>query len=175
DNTDPSDGIPTIDSSTREHSFPGAQAFITGSSQAKYMTWDGIRTVDYLLSRDDVDPSRIGITGGSGGGTQSAYIAAFDDRIYAAAPGNYITNFSRLLQSIGPQDAEQNLPNGIKMGIDHADLLSVRAPKPALIYATTRDFFSIAGTWETYREVKGQYTVLGNAETFGVTVDHPGH
>lgn len=172
---DPEKGSSTIGSSTREHSYPGAQAFITGSSQANYMTWDGIRSVDYLLTRSDVDPSRIGITGGSGGGTQSAYIAAYDDRIYAAAPGNYITNFTRLLQSIGPQDAEQNLPRGLKMGIDHADLLSVRAPKPALIYATTRDFFSIEGTWETYREVKAQYSALGTPDNFDITVDHAGH
>jgi hypothetical protein len=53
---------------TSEHSYAGAQAFITGSSQARYMIWDGIRAVDYLLSREEVDPERIGITGMSGGG-----------------------------------------------------------------------------------------------------------
>jgi hypothetical protein len=86
-------GNSIIGGPTKEHSYPGAQAFITGSSQAMYMIWDGIRAVDYLLTREEVDPSRIGITGRSGGGTQSAYIAAFDDRIYAAAPENYITNY----------------------------------------------------------------------------------
>ena len=85
---------------TTEHSYPGTQAFITGSSQARYMIWDGIRAVDYLLSRKEVDPERIGITGRSGGGTQSAYIAAMDERIYAAAPECYITNFTRLFQTI---------------------------------------------------------------------------
>lgn len=130
---------------TKEHSYPGAQAFITGSSQAMFMIWDGIRAVDYLLSRKEVDPSRIGITGRSGGGTQSAYIAAFDDRIKAAAPENYITNFRRLLQSIGPQDAEQNMVSFIERGLDHPDLLIVRAPKPAMMITTTNDFFSIQG------------------------------
>ena len=73
-------------SPTREHSYPGAQLFINGASTAKYMIWDGIRAVDYLLTRKEVDPERIGITGRSGGGTQSSHIAAFDDRIKAAAP-----------------------------------------------------------------------------------------
>ena len=50
------------------------------------MIWDGIRAVDYLLTREEVDSARIGITGRSGGGTQSSQIAALDERIYAAAP-----------------------------------------------------------------------------------------
>jgi dienelactone hydrolase len=66
---------------TKEHSYPGNQAFISGSSQARYMIWDGIRAIDYLLTRKEVDSARLGITGRSGGGTQSSYIAAFDDRI----------------------------------------------------------------------------------------------
>ncbi len=172
---DPATGSSIVGSSTREHSYPGAQAFITGSSQARHMIWDGIRSVDYLLTREEVDSLRIGITGGSGGGTQSAYIAAFDERIYAAAPGNYITNFTRLLQSIGPQDAEQNLLHGIKQGIDHADLLSVRAPKPTLIYATTRDFFSIQGTMETNKELEALYKVYDKPDFFEISIDDAGH
>src|SRR5690606_6078198 len=140
---DPKTGKSSVGGPTIEHSYPGAQAFVTGSSQARYMIWDGIRGVDYLLSRKEVDSDRIGITGRSGGGTQSAYIAAFDERIKAAAPENYITSFTRLFQSIGPQDAEQNFPSGIISGLDHADLLSVRAPKPGLMITTTRDMFSI--------------------------------
>src|SRR5699024_5635092 len=146
-------GKSVVGGPTHQHSYPGAQAFIEGSSQARYMIWDGIRAVDYLLSQKEVDPSKIGITGRSGGGTQSAYIAAFDDRIYAAAPENYITNFTRLLQAIGPQDAEQNFFHGIVSGIDHPDFLEVRAPKPTLMITTTRDFFPIQGAMETEKEV----------------------
>ncbi len=105
---DPKTGKSMVGGPTTEHSYPGAQAFITGSSQARYMIWDGIRAVDYLLTRKEVDPVRIGITGRSGGGTQSAYIAAMDDRILAVAPENYLTSFTRLLQTIGPQDAKCN-------------------------------------------------------------------
>jgi cephalosporin-C deacetylase-like acetyl esterase len=160
---------------TSEHSYPGAQAFISGSSQARYMIWDGIRAVDYLISRKEVDPSRIGITGRSGGGTQSAMIAACDERIYAAAPENYLTNYTRLLQSIGPQDAEQNLFNFIAEGLDHPDFLLVRAPKPALMITTTGDMFNIQGAMETEKEVSRIYDALGKPENFSRCEDDAGH
>lgn len=160
---------------TKEHSYAGAQCFIAGRSQARYMIWDGIRSLDYLISRPEVDPDRIGITGRSGGGTQSAYIAAFDNRVLAAAPENYITSFSRLMESIAPQDAEQNFYHGIARGIDHADLLEVRAPKPALLIATTRDFFSIQGARETWQEVSRAYKILGKPGNFSMVEDDTTH
>jgi hypothetical protein len=172
---DSDSGQSFINGPTDEHSYPGAQVFISGSSYAKYMIWDGIRAVDFLLSRKEVDPDRIGITGRSGGGTQSAYIAAFDDRIIAAAPEGYITNFARLLQSIGPQDAEQNLLNEIERGIDHADFLEVRAPKPTLMITTTNDFFSIQGARETAKEVSGAYNKYGQTDNFRMVEDDAPH
>lgn len=171
----PETGSSMLGGPTKEHSYPGAQAFITGSSQAMFMIWDGIRAVDYLLSRKEVDPSRIGITGRSGGGTQSAYIAAFDDRIKAAAPENYITNFRRLLQSIGPQDAEQNMVSFIERGLDHPDLLIVRAPKPAMMITTTNDFFSIQGARETEKEVTEIYRSYGMEMNFSRVEDIASH
>lgn len=172
---DPKTGVSRIGGPTSEHSYPGAQCFLSGSSMARYEIWDGIRAIDYLVSRPEVDANRIGIHGVSGGGTQSAYIAAFDDRVLAAAPSNYITSFRRLLESIGPQDAEQNFYHGLAEGIDHADLLEVRAPKPALVMATTRDFFSIQGVRETAREVRMVYEAFGKPENFETVEDDLGH
>jgi len=163
---DPETGKSVVGGPTREHSYPGAQAFITGSSQALYMIWDGVRAVDYLMTRKEVDQARIGITGRSGGGTQSAYIAAIDDRICATAPENYLTNYTRLLQTIGPQDAEQNMFNLIFHGLDHPDFLIVRAPKPALMITTTRDMFSIQGAIETEKEVARIYKAYDKEENF---------
>ena len=162
-------------SPTREHSFPGAQLFINGESTAKYMIWDGIRAVDYLLSRKEVDPSRIGITGRSGGGTQTASIAAFDERIKASAPECYITTLEYQLKSGGPQDAEQNFPRGIQLGLDHADLLEVRAPKPTLMITTTRDMFSIQGARDTYEETRLAYKAFGKEENMMMVEDNAGH
>jgi hypothetical protein len=168
-------GKSVIGGPTSEHSYPGAQAFIAGSSQALYMIWDGIRAVDYLLTRTEVDPARIGITGRSGGGTQTAYIAAMDDRIYAAAPENYLTNYTRLLQSIGPQDAEQNLFNIVQHGLDHPDFLIVRAPRPALMITTSGDMFSIQGAVETEKEVARIYKAFNKSENFSRVEDDAGH
>lgn len=168
-------GKSLIGGPTSEHSYSGAQAFISGRSQARYMTWDGIRAVDYLVSRPEVDATRIGITGRSGGGTQTAYVAAFDKRIQAAAPENYITGFRRLLQSIGPQDGEQNFYHGLAHGIDHGDLLEVRAPKPTLMLTTTRDFFNIQGARSTYKEAKQAFKTLGQGNHLQINTDDAPH
>jgi dienelactone hydrolase len=139
------------------------------------MIWDGIRSIDYLLSRKEVDPQRIGITGRSGGGTQSVYISAYDDRILAAAPENYVTGFRYLLTSIGPQDAEQNLPHFLKNNLDFADFLEVRMPKPTLIVSTLNDFFSIQGVRETFKEVQKAYGAFNAEEKFQKTEDVAEH
>lgn len=163
---DPSSGKSSVGSSTAEHSHVGVQCFLTARSLARYFTWDGIRAIDYLTSRPEVDPDRIGVTGLSGGGTQSSYIGAIDPRVIAAAPTGFITSISRLLGSIGPQDAEQVFYHGPLRGIDHADLLEVRAPKPTLQVTTTRDFFSIQGARETAAEVRQVFELLGHPEHF---------
>nr|WP_295932030.1 alpha/beta hydrolase family protein [uncultured Dyadobacter sp.] len=160
---------------TRQHDMPGPQTFITGSSQARYMMWDGIRAVDLLLSQPEVDPARIGMTGRSGGGTQTAFIGALDDRILATAPECYITNFTRLLQSLGPPDAEQNLPDIIGKEFDEPDLLIARAPKPTLMITTLNDYFNHQGSLDTHLEVSRIFKSYGKSENFGIAQDLAGH
>ena len=171
----PEKGASSIGSSTQEHSYPSVQVFLTGKSIARYFLWDGIRGIDYLVSRNEVDPKRIGVHGLSGGGTQAAYISALDDRVTASAPAGYITSYRRLIESVGVQDGEQNFYHGISDGIDHADFIEVRAPKPTLIMATTNDFFSIQGSRETYKEVKRIYELLGKPDNVELTEDDFSH
>ncbi len=171
---DPEIGESRIGSATQEHSYPAAQVFLTGKSIARYFTWDGMRAIDYLVSRPEVDPDRIGVHGLSGGGTQTAYIMAMDDRVAAAAPAGYITSYRRLMESDGVQDGEQNFYHGIVSGLDHADLIEVRAPKPTLIVATTRDFFSIQGVRETYAEARQAFQAFEKMDNLMlVEDDHP--
>ncbi len=172
---DPAQRRSLVGGPTTEHSYLGKQCFLAGSSAAHYFTWDGIRAIDYLVSRPEVDATKIGVTGISGGGTQTSYIAAFDERVVAAAPTCYITSFQRLLESIGPQDAEQNFNGGLRRGIDHADLLEVRAPLPTLVVSTTRDFFSIQGARESFMEAKGAFRALGAEENLSMVEDDHGH
>ena len=84
-----------------------------------------------------------------------------DDRIVAAAPGCYLTNLRRLMETIGAQDAEQNIHAQIAFGMDHADYVLARAPQPTLIMTATRDFFDIAGSWAAFRQAKCWYGRLG--------------
>jgi len=161
--------------STIEHSYPGAQCFIAGYSPAYYFIWDGIRGIDYLLSRSEVDPGRIGMTGVSGGGAATTFISAIDDRIVASAPTCFVTNYESLFKSIGPQDAEQNIFNFLGKGLDHADLIEIRAPKPTLIVSTTRDFFSINGARETFAEALNAYQAFGSETMLQMSEGDHGH
>jgi hypothetical protein len=97
-------------------------------------------------------------------GTLTSYLMALDPRIACAAPGCYITSFARLLEKAGPQDAEQNIFAQIAHGMDHADYVMMRAPKPTLLLAATNDFFDIRGAWDSYRDAKRLYTKLGYPE-----------
>ncbi len=160
---------------TRAHSLLGIGSTLLGRNTAHFEIWDGMRAIDYLQSRPEVDPERIGCTGNSGGGTQTSYLMALDDRIRAAAPSCYLCGFPALLRTIGPQDAEQNIFGQLAFGMDHADYIMMRAPRPVLICAATGDFFDIDGVWETFRYAKRLYTRLGFAERVDLLENDAGH
>lgn len=160
---------------TQEHSYPGSQLFLLGRTPAYYFIWDGIRAIDYLYSRPEIDTTRIGITGRSGGGTQTAYIAAFDNRIKAAAPECYVTSFKKLLMTMGPQDAEQNFTNSIYDGLDIGDLVISFAPKPMLLITTTRDIFSIQGARDVFKEAHRAYSLMGKPDHLQMVEDDAEH
>ncbi len=158
------DGKPIITGSTMGHCLAGVGANLVGRNTATYRIWDGMRAIDYLQSRPEVDPGRIGCTGISGGGTLTSYLMALDDRIFAAAPGCYLCGFRKLLETIGPQDAEQDIHAQIGFGMDHADYVMMRAPKPTLIMTATEDYFNIDGAWDLFRQAKRLYDRVGFAE-----------
>ena len=160
---------------TQEHSYSGSQLFLLGRTPAYYFIWDGIRAVDYLYSRPEIDTTRIGITGRSGGGTQTAYIASFDNRIKAAAPECYVTSFEKLLMTMGPQDAEQNFTNSIYYGLDIGDLVISFAPKPMLLITTTRDIFSIQGARDVFKEAHRAYSLIGKPDHLQMVEDDAEH
>ncbi len=152
---------------TGEHTMAGIQCLLTGTSVARYFIWDGIRALDYLLERGDVDPARIGVAGNSGGGTMTSYLAALDQRLAAAAPSCYLTSWETLWHGQGPQDAEQVFPNFIADGLNFADFVVSFAPKPLQITVATRDYFPIAGAKATFAEAQQIYTGLDAAKRIG--------
>jgi cephalosporin-C deacetylase-like acetyl esterase len=164
-----------VGNSTTEHMVVGTQCMLVGDHLARYTIWDGMRALDYLLSRKEVDPARIGLTGNSGGGTHTAYIAALDDRIQVAAPSCYITSWHLMLDTIGPQDAEQTFPLWLQEGLDYPDYLYAFAPKPYLLLSAIRDFFPIAGARETFAEAEKVYSAIGEREKVGMFEADDGH
>jgi dienelactone hydrolase len=165
------DGKPGIKSMTDEHTQVGIGAWLVGQSTASYRIWDGIRSIDYLASRPEIDAKKIGCCGNSGGGTMTAYLMALDDRIACAAPICYITSLEKLFATIGPQDAEQNIVGQVAFGMEHADYLTMRAARPTLMGVATQDFFDIDGAWTTFREASLLYSKLGHPERV-VLVEH---
>lgn len=157
-------GKPALPGSTSEHTLVGVGALLVGSSCATYRIWDGIRSLDYLASRPEIDPKRLGCTGNSGGGTLTSYLMALDERIIAAAPSCYLTTLEKLFATIGPQDAEQNITGQVAFGMEHTDYVTMRAPAPTLICVGTQDYFNIDGAWTTFREAKSIYGILGYGE-----------
>jgi cephalosporin-C deacetylase-like acetyl esterase len=157
-------GEPKFPGTTTEHSLIGVGSILVGRNTAGYRVWDAMRAIDYLVSRPEIDPKRIGMTGCSGGGTMTSYVMALDDRVACAAPACYLTTMRRLIETIGPQDAEQNIFGQIAFGMDQPDYVLMRAPKPTLISSTTADFFDIRGSWDNYRQAKRVYGRLGFPE-----------
>ena len=160
---------------TRAHTMLGVSSILLGRNTAWFEVWDGMRAIDYLQSRREVDPKRIGCTGNSGGGTQTSYFMALDDRVACAAPSCFLTSTRRLAQTIGPGDSEQNIFGQVAFGMHQADYVLIRAPKPTLICCTTRDFFDIDGTWETFRNAKRIYTRLGFPERMDLAEEDNKH
>ncbi len=144
-----------------EHAVIGNLAYLAGANLARWEIWDGIRAVDYLLTRPEVDGERISITGTSGGGFQAILIAAFDERIKVAVPSCYISAlpmriYNRIFAD-PDSDPEQDLFGMISNGVDHPGLLMLMYPRPVLVAAAVLDFFPIEGTRKTVREVRRLY------------------
>ena len=147
-----------------EHTLTGIGAILLGANAARYLVWDGMRGLDYLQSRPEIDPRRLGCTGQSGGGTLTSSLMALDDRIVCAAPSCYLTTLRSRIAVDGEQDAEQNIYGQVAFGMEEADYVLMRTPKPTLICSATHDFFDITGTWDTFREAKRLYTRMGFAQ-----------
>ena len=147
-----------------EHEQAGTQSLLVGTNFAAYRIWDGMRAIDYLCLRDEVDVARIGCTGCSGGGTLTTYLFALDERIGAAMPVCYVTTREAWLATGMIADAEQVQDHVIERGLDHSDLCFAGAPRALRIGAAKGDYFPLDGTRRAFAEVKRVYDILGAAE-----------
>lgn len=148
-----------------QHKLDNVNAILVGRTAVGYQAWDGIRAADYLLSRPEVDRSKpLGMTGNSGGGAQTMYLMALDDRIGPAAPSCHITTLERNVELGGAGDGCQSPPLTGALGIDHPDFFVMRAPRPSIILSAERDYKDIVFTRKTYAETQKAYAVLDRSE-----------
>ena len=166
---------PDVPPGTFDHSYSGLQCLLTGSGVARYFAWDAVRAVDLLSSLPDVDPTRIGATGNSGGGAQTVFLMLADDRLAAAMPCTYITTLSAFFRTGQPLDAEMNQAGTLGRGVDHAEQLLGFAPKPLLVGAAAYDFFPIEGTQQAVAEARRLYALLDAEHNVGITVSPSPH
>ncbi|MDD6030795.1 MAG: acetylxylan esterase [Kiritimatiellae bacterium] len=139
------------DNCSTEHTRLGARGWLVGWNFARFRIWDGIRAVDYLETRPDVDLSKLGVCGTSGGGTMSAYLQALDPRIRVAFPNCYVSSLREVFHARGCHDAEQFYWNQLGDGVNHAALLALGQPRVALATGSRwKDYFPHAGAVQTF-------------------------
>jgi len=151
----------SVRQSTHAHNMMGKQLELFADSFMMWRTWDGIRALDYLLSRPEVDPARVGVTGNSGGGTMTTWLWAADDRFTMAAPSCFVTTFLHNLENELPADSEQYPPGAIGAGLEMADFFIAQAPKPVILLGGHYDYFDRRGHQEAYEDLRRFNELLG--------------
>ncbi len=164
-----------VSQNTFAHNMMGKQLELVGEWFGMWRAWDGIRALDYLLTRPEVDRRRIGATGNSGGGTLSEWLWAIDERIKMVAPGCFVTTYLANLESEEPQDSEQYPPGILGAGLEMVDPMVARAPEPALIMGQAYDYFDRRGLAKAYGDLKLFYKVLGKPENVRLQIGPHGH
>jgi cephalosporin-C deacetylase-like acetyl esterase len=156
-----------IDDPVFEHSLPGTVLLLLGENLTGYRVWDGMRGIDYLLTRSEVIPNKIGCAGHSGGGTLTLFISAVDERVQCAVVNEGGTNHRwpshiPMWSHINVPDIEQNLLPAALYGVDMCDLHQAIAPRPllALIENYSPHFNETAG------HIRHRYQQLGVADHF---------
>lgn len=142
-----------------------------GYTPAGIETWNAIRALDYLASRPEVDPGRIGVTGRSGGGAYSWYLAAMDDRVKVIAPVSGITDLQNHIVD-GSVDHHCDCMFFVNTyRWDYPMLAALCAPRPLMLgNADTDRLFPVSGVMRTHETVKRIYELYGAKTNFGLVM-----
>ena len=147
----------------QEHNMMGKQMSLLGEFFGTWRVWDGIRGLDCLLGRPEVDRSRVGVTGNSGGGTLTTFLTALDERFTMAAPSCFVTQYLFNLENERPADSEQCPPGLLGAGLGMADFFIAQIPRPTLLLGQARDYFDRRGLEAVHAELRRLYGILGRA------------
>ncbi|NMC04292.1 MAG: acetylxylan esterase [Candidatus Lokiarchaeota archaeon] len=119
--------------------------------------WDSIRALDLVLGLPCADPSRVGASGASGGGTQAFMLAAVDDRVTATAPAVMVSSFF-----FGGCICESGMPihKGKGYKTNNAEIAAMTAPRPQILVSTSTDWSRFEPVLE-YPFIKKHYDLYG--------------
>ncbi|NOY00080.1 MAG: prolyl oligopeptidase family serine peptidase, partial [Verrucomicrobia bacterium] len=147
-----------------------------GYTPAGVETWNSIRAIDYLQSRPEVDGSRIGITGRSGGGAYSWWAAALDERIKVAVPVAGITSLKNHVVDGAVEGHCDCMFQVNTYRWDYPMLAALVAPRPLLITNTDNDrIFPLDGVVDVYNKTRRIYKLLGAEDKIGLAIYQGGH
>ncbi len=137
--------------------------------------WDDIRTVDYLASRPEVDPSRIGCLGISMGGYRTDFLAALDDRIQCAVSVGWMSTLRHLIRHHVVTHSYSHFLPGMAHFLDLPDVVACRVPKPLMVQQCNRDsLYPLEGMQESVKKIAAIYKKAGASSNFeGRFYDHP--
>jgi dienelactone hydrolase len=161
--------------SVEDHCMLGNQMSLVGEFLGVWGLWDGMRAIDYLISRPEADGTRIGAIGYSGGGMLTAYLAAFDERVTMAAPSCWITTHLSNIENELRDDSEQVPPGLHAEGLDAADYFVAHIPRPTILLGEKNDFFDRRGLRATYEELRRLYAILGAEENIQLYIGPEEH
>lgn len=147
-----------------------------GYSSAGGEAWNCIRAIDYLQSREDVDGERIGVTGRSGGGAYSFWVAALDERIRVACPVAGITDLkNHVVDGCVEGHCDCMFPVNTYRW-DFHQIAALIAPRPMLICNTDKDpIFPLDGVVRLHAKVRDYYDLYGAHDRFGLVITEGAH
>ena len=169
------EGKPATRGATTEHTLLNAGCNLVGTSVAAWEWWDNHRAVDYLESRPDIDKTRLGVFGSSGGGTQATYLIGLEDRFKVASICSYFSRRERVLELNGPSDGCQHIPGEGAQRLELADWVTMFAPKPVLIMSGLYDFVDYQGVLEGVSELQKVYDILRAKNNISLFTTEGGH
>jgi dienelactone hydrolase len=139
--------------------------------------WDDIRTVDYLITRPEVDPKRIGCLGISMGGYRTAYLAGMDERIAAACVVGFMSTVRPMIRAHVDTHSWVHFLPALHQYLDLPDVVSMMAPKPLMVQQCSKDgLFPLEGMRESVDKISQVYAKAGAKGRFeGRFYDEPHH
>ena len=166
---------PAKGQSVHEHLYVGNQQFLVGEFFGTWQAWDGIRALDYLLTRPEVNPQQVMVTGNSGGGTITTWMCALEPRFASAAPSCFINTLRRMFESEQPADTEQCPPRTLAFGLDHSDFFLPYLPRPLILLGQERDSFDARGLEQSYGHLRQLYTLMGVPDNVALFIGPDAH